>query len=132
MNKKYFSRYRDPLTPLPYLAEIQINSYKWFLEKGLKELFREFSPIKDYGGEDLELDFIDFSIDEPKYDEYQAKALNLSFEAALRVRVRLTNKKTGEVKEQEIFLADMPLMTPRGTFIVNGVERVIVSQLMRS
>ena len=132
MNKKYFSRYRDPLTPLPYLAEIQLNSYKWFLEKGLKELFREFSPIKDYGGEDLELDFIDFSIDEPKYDEYQAKALNLSFEAALRVRVRLTNKKTGEVKEQEIFLADMPLMTPRGTFIVNGVERVIVSQLMRS
>ena len=132
MNKKYFSRYREPLTPLPYLAEIQINSYKWFLEKGLKELFKEFSPIKDYGKEDLELDFADFSIDEPKYEEYQAKSLNLSFEAALRVRVRLTNKKTGEVKEQEIFLADMPLMTPRGTFIVNGVERVIVSQLMRS
>lgn len=132
MNKKYFSRYREPLTPLPYLAEIQINSYKWFLEKGLGELFREFSPIRDYGGEDLELDFVDFSIDEPKYEEYQVKTLNLSFEAALRVRVRLTNKKTGEVKEQEIFLADMPLMTPRGTFIVNGVERVIVSQLMRS
>ncbi|MBI2609882.1 DNA-directed RNA polymerase subunit beta [Candidatus Giovannonibacteria bacterium] len=132
MVKKYFSRYREPLASLPYLAEVQIESFRWFLEEGLKEIFKEFSPIKDYGGEDLELDFVDFSFDEPKYDEYQAKALNLSFEASLRSKIRLTNMKTGEVKEQEIFLADMPVMTPRGTFIVNGVERVVVSQLARS
>ena len=117
---------------MPYLAEIQLESWKWFFSEGIKELFKEFSPIKDYGGEDLELEFADFALDEPKYDEYQAKALNSSFDATLRVKVRLTNKKTGEMKEQEIFLADMPLMTPRGTFIVNGVERVIVSQLARS
>ncbi len=131
-NKKYFSRYREPLALLPYLAEVQIESYRWFLEEGIKELFREFSPIKDYSGEDLDLIFADHSIDEPKYDEYQAKALNLSYEAGLRVKARLVNKKTGEAKEQEIFLADLPLMTPRGTFIVNGVERVVVSQLARS
>lgn len=117
---------------MPHLPEIQLESWSWFLSEGIKELFKEFSPIKDYGGEDLELEFYDYSIDDPKYDEYQAKALNSSYDATLRVKVRLTNKKTGEMKEQEIFLADMPLMTPRGTFIVNGVERVIVSQLARS
>ncbi len=132
MDKKYFSTYREPLASLPRLAEVQLESFRWFLENGLGELFKEFSPIKDYSGEDLDLEFPEFSIDEPKYDEYQAKALNLSFEAALRVKARLVNKKTGEVKEQEIFLADFPLMTPRGTFIVNGVERVVVSQLARS
>ena len=132
MRKKYFSNYREPLAPLPYLAEIQLESWQWFLSVGIKELFKEFSPIKDYGGEDLELEFVDYALDEPKYDEYQAKALNASFDATLRIKARLTNKKTGEMKEQEIFLADMPLMTPRGTFIVNGVERVIVSQLARS
>ncbi|MDP3784984.1 MAG: DNA-directed RNA polymerase subunit beta [bacterium] len=132
MPKKYFSKYREPLAPLPYLAEVQIESYRWFIDTGIKELFKEFSPIKDYSGEDLDLEFADYVIDEPKYDEYQAKALNLSYEAGLRVKARLVNKKSGEVKEQEIFLADLPLMTPRGTFIVNGVERVVVSQLARS
>ena len=132
MQKKYFSNYREPLVALPYLPEIQLESWRWFLSDGIKDLFKESSPIKDYGGEDLELEFIDYVLDEPKYDEYQAKAQNASFDATLRVKARLTNKKTGEMKEQEIFLADMPLMTPRGTFIVNGVERVIVSQLARS
>src|SRR3990167_5817926 len=132
MQKKYFSKYREPLATLPYLPEIQLESWRWFLADGLKELFRESSPIKDYGGEDLDLEFVDYALDEPKYDEYQAKAQNASFDATLRVKARLTNKKTEEMKEQEIFLADMPLMTPRGTFIVNGVERVIVSQLARS
>src|SRR3989338_7622243 len=132
MNKKFFSLYREPLADLPFLSEVQIESYKWFMEEGLKELFKEFSPIKDYSGEDLELEFAEFAVDEPKYDEYQAKALNLSFEAALRSKARLINKKTGEIKEQEIFLSDIPVMTPRGTFIVNGVERVVVSQLARS
>lgn len=132
MQKKYFSNYREPLATLPYLPEIQLESWRWFLADGLKELFKESSPIRDYGGEDLDLEFVDYSLDEPKYDEYQSKAQNASFDATLRVKARLTNKKTGEIKEQEIFLADMPLMTPRGTFIVNGVERVIVSQLARS
>ena len=132
MKQKYFSNFREPLAPLPYLPEIQLKSYQWFLREGLAELFKEFSPISDYSGESLDLEFIDYSIDEPKYDEYQAKALNLSLEAPLRVRVRLTNKKNGEVKEQEVFLGDLPLMTERGTFIVNGVERVVVAQLARS
>ena len=132
MEKKYFSRYREPLAPLPNLVEMQLNSFRWFLEHGLKELFREFSSILDYSGKELALDFVDFSIDEPKFSEHHAKTHNLSFEAPLRTRVRLVNKETGEEKEQEIFLADIPLMTQRGTFIVNGVERVIVPQLARS
>ncbi|MBI2628357.1 MAG: DNA-directed RNA polymerase subunit beta [Candidatus Niyogibacteria bacterium] len=131
-NKKYFSRYREPFTPLPNLVETQIASFKWFLEKGLKELFEEFSGITDYTGKELQLDFINFTLDQPKYDEFYAKANNRSYEVPLRVKVRLKNKKTGESKEQEIFLADLPLMTSRGTFMVNGVERVFVAQLARS
>jgi len=131
-NKKYFSKYRESFTLLPNLVETQISSFKWFLEKGLKELFEEFSGITDYTGKELQLDFINFTLDQPKYDEYYAKANNRSYEAPLKAKVRLKNKKTGESKEQEIFLADMPLMTSRGTFMVNGVERVFVSQLARS
>ena len=130
--KKHFSRFQQGLTPLPNLVAVQLDSFKWFLDVGLREVFKEFSPIKDYVEEDLEINFVDYVIEEPKSNEYQAKANNLSFEAPVRVRVRLTNKKTKEVKEQEVFLADLPLMTPRGTFIVNGVERVIVTQLVRS
>ncbi|MCH7883253.1 DNA-directed RNA polymerase subunit beta [Patescibacteria group bacterium] len=132
MEKKYFSAYKPSLVELPPLASPQLDSFKWFLDKGLKELFDEFSPIEDYTGKELTLEFVGFSLDEPKCEEYHAKTHNLSYEAPLRIRVRLTNKKTKEVKEQEIFLADLPLMTPRGTFIVNGVERVIVSLLARS
>lgn len=132
MEKKYFARYREPLTPMPDLVEAQRISFQWFLDHGLNELFQEFSPILDYSAKELALDFVDFSIDEPKYDERHARSHNLSFEAPLRARVRLTNKETGEEKEQEIYMADLPLMTPRGTFIVNGVERVIVPQLARS
>ena len=131
-NKKYFSKYHEPFTPLPDLVETQTSSFKWFLEKGLKELFGEFSGITDYTGKELQLDFLDFTVDQPKYDEFYAKANNRSYEAPLKVKVRLKNKKTGESKEQEIFLADMPLMTSRGTFMVNGVERVFVAQLARS
>lgn len=132
MHKKYFSKYRPSLVELPNLAEVQLDSYRWFFEKGLKELFDEVSPIKDFGGNELELEFISFSLDEPKYSEVKARELNLSYEAPLRVRARLTNKKTREVKEQEMYLGDFLLMTRRGTFIVNGVERVVVSQLIRS
>jgi DNA-directed RNA polymerase subunit beta len=132
IKKKYFSRYREPLSNLPNLYTIQVDSFKWLLEKGIKELFDEFSPIVDYTGEELALDFLDYSFDEPKFDENHARENNLSYEASLRLRVRLTNKKTAEKKEQEIFLADFPIMTPRGTFVINGIERVIVSQLARS
>ncbi len=133
MEKKYFSRHKLPLVGLPNLAEVQLDSYKWFFAKGLRELFAEVSPIKEeFAGEGIILEFVDYYLDEPKYVEDQARALNLSFEAALRIRARLTNKKTKEVKEQEIYLGDFPVMTPRGTFVVNGVERVVVSQLIRS
>ncbi len=117
---------------LPNLSEIQMNSYRWLLKSGLKELFSEVSPIRDYSEKDLELYFTDYYLDEPKYNETQARENNLSYEAPLRVKVKLVNKKTGEMKEQEVFMADFPLMTPRGTFIVNGVERVVVSQIIRS
>ena len=129
---KYFSKYPKDPYPLPNLVEIQIDSYKWFLEKGLRELFNEIFPIKDYSGKDLDLSFADYSLDEPKCNEAEAKKYGLSYEAGLRAKLKLDNKKTKEIKEQEIFITDFPLITPRGTFIVNGVERVIVSQLIRS
>lgn len=132
IKKKYFSRYREPLTDLPNLYTIQVDSFKWLLDQGLKELFNEFSPILDYTEEELALEFLDYSFDEPKFDENYARENNLSYESSLRLRIRLTNKKTAEKKEQEIFLTDFPIMTSRGTFIINGIERVIVSQLARS
>ncbi|MBI3442259.1 MAG: DNA-directed RNA polymerase subunit beta [Candidatus Sungbacteria bacterium] len=132
MEKKYFSQYRKSAVEPPNLAEIQLDSYRWFFEKGLRELFDEISPIKDYSGNELALEFVQFSLDEPKFTEVKSRELNMSYEAPLRVRARLTNKKSGELKEQEIYLGDFPIMTPRGTFIVNGVERVVVSQLIRS
>ena len=128
---KYFSKYPKDLYPFPSLIEAQLVSYQWFLDHGLKELFEEVSPIKAYSG-DLELSFEDYSLDEAKCNEAEAKKYGLSYEVALRAKIKLNNKKTKEIKEQEIFLADFPLITPRGTFVVNGVERVIVSQLIRS
>jgi len=129
---KIFSKYPKNSYPLPNLVDIQLASYQWFLKTGLKELFDEISPVKDYSGKDLELSFEKYSLDEPKCNETEAKKYGLSYEAALRAKIKLNNKKTKEIKEQEIFLTDFPLMTPRGTFIVNGVERVVVSQLIRS
>ncbi len=117
---------------LPNLIEVQLVSYAWFLKKGLRELFDEVSPIKDYSGKDLSISFLDYFLDEPKHSERKAKENGLSYEAPLRVKVRLENKKTGEIKDQEIYLGDFPVMTKRGTFVVNGVERVIVSQIIRS
>jgi len=117
---------------LPDLIEIQKKSYQWFWEKGLRELFDEISPIKDWGGQGLELHFLDYHLDEPKYSEIEAKAHNVSYEAPLHCRVKLVNKKTNQEKEQDIFLGDFPLMTQRGTFVVNAVERVVISQLIRS
>ena len=119
--------------PLPYLLSIQKESWKTFWERDLKELFQEISPIRDYTGKELELWFLDYKLDEPKYKtDLEAKQNNDSYEVALRVKTKLVNLKTKEVKEQEVFLTDFPLMTERGTFIVNGVERVAIAQLIRS
>ncbi|MCX8129113.1 MAG: DNA-directed RNA polymerase subunit beta, partial [Clostridia bacterium] len=117
---------------MPNLIEVQKNSYKWFLEEGLREVFRDVSPITDYTG-NLILEFVDYSLDEnPKYSVEECKERDATYSAPLKVKVRLINKETGEVKEQEIFMGDFPLMTDNGTFIINGAERVIVSQLVRS
>ncbi|MFA6304602.1 MAG: DNA-directed RNA polymerase subunit beta [Patescibacteria group bacterium] len=129
--RKYFVSSKVAL-PLPDLIEVQKRSYQWFFEHGLKELFEEISPIKDFIGRNLELYFEDFYLDEPKFHERVARAKNITYEAPLRVKSRLVNERTGEVKEQEIYLGDFPLMTNRGTFVINGVERVVVSQLIRS
>ncbi len=117
---------------MPNLIEIQINSYNWFLEEGLKEVFHDVSPITDYAG-NLILEFVDYRLDnQPKYDIEECKERDATYAAPLRVKVRLINKESGEIKEQEIFMGDFPLMTPSGTFIINGAERVIVSQLVRA
>jgi len=117
---------------MPDLIEVQKNSYKWFIETGLEELFDEVSPIQDFIGRDFELSFGKYYLDEPKFDEVTSKEKNLSFEAPLRVMVKLSNRKTGKEIEQEVYLGDFPLMTDRGTFVINGIERVVVSQLIRS
>ncbi|WP_175614702.1 DNA-directed RNA polymerase subunit beta [Piscibacillus halophilus] len=116
---------------LPNLIEIQTKSYEWFLRDGLKEMFEDISPIEDFTG-NLSLEFVDYSLGEPKYPVDEAKERDVTYNAPLRVKVRLLNKETGEVKEQEVFMGDFPLMTDTGTFIINGAERVIVSQLVRS
>ena len=118
---------------MPDLIEVQKRSYDWFLKEGLKELFEEISPIKDFIGRDFELYFGKYYLDEPKFDEVTSKAKNLSYESPLRVKVKLVNGRlNNKVIEQEIYLGDFPLMTDRGTFIINGIERVVVSQLIRS
>ncbi|NMB02353.1 MAG: DNA-directed RNA polymerase subunit beta, partial [Firmicutes bacterium] len=116
---------------MPDLVEIQHKSYQWFLEKGLREMFDDVSPIQDFTG-NLVLEFMEYSFGEPKYEVEECKDRDVTYSAPLRVRVRLVNKETGEVKEQEVFMGDFPLMTENGTFIINGSERVIVSQLVRS
>ncbi|MFA6973680.1 MAG: DNA-directed RNA polymerase subunit beta [Parcubacteria group bacterium] len=128
--RKFFKKFS--MVSLPNLIEVQLNSYEWLLEKGLKDLLQEVNPVTDFTGKDLELFFEDYYLDEPKYDEVTAKNKNISYEAPLRCKVKLIIKKTGEIKEQEIYLGDFPIMTERGTFIINGVERVVVSQLIRS
>jgi len=116
---------------LPNLIEIQTASYDWFLEEGLREMFQDISPIEDFTG-NLSLEFVDYSLGEPKYPVEESKERDVTYNAPLRVKVRLINNETGEVKEQEVFMGDFPLMTDTGTFIINGAERVIVSQLVRS
>ena len=117
---------------MPNLIEVQKNSYQWFLEEGLKEVFRDMPPIADYSG-NLILEFLDYRLDEnPKYTVEECKERDVTYATPLRVQARLINKETGEIKESEVFMGDFPLMTDSGTFVINGAERVIVSQLVRS
>ena len=129
--RKNFARHEE-IMAMPNLLEIQKKSYKWFLETGLREVFADVASISDYAG-NLELSFIDYTMDEkPKYDVEECKARDATYAAPMKVRVRLLNKETGEIKEQEIFMGDFPLMTHGGTFVINGAERVVVSQIVRS
>ena len=129
--RKNFARHEEVM-PMPNLLEIQKKSYQWFLDTGLREVFADVGAIGDYQG-NLELSFIDFKMDEPpKYDVEECKARDATYAAPLKVRVRLRNKETEEIKEQEIFMGDFPLMTHSGTFVINGAERVVVSQIVRS
>ena len=129
--RKSFARHQVPLE-MPNLLEIQKNSYQWFLDTGLREVFKDVASITDYAG-NLELSFIDYTMDEPpKYDVDECKARDATYAAPIKVRVRLRNKETEEIKEQEIFMGDFPLMTKGATFVINGAERVIASQIVRS
>ncbi|SEJ49335.1 DNA-directed RNA polymerase subunit beta [Bhargavaea ginsengi] len=128
--RRSFARISEVLE-LPNLIEIQTKSYEWFLEEGLRDMFRDISPIEDFTG-NLSLDFVDYSLGEPKYSVGESKERDATYAAPLRVKVRLHNKETEEVKEQDVFMGDFPLMTDNGTFIINGAERVIVSRLVRS
>ena len=125
-------RQRQQVLDMPYLIQMPRDSYDHFLQCGLRELFDEISPIQDFTGSKMELRFGEYSFGEPKYDERECRDRDATYAAPLRVSVELIVKETGEVKEQELFMGDFPLMTPTGTFIINGAERVVVSQLVRS
>ena len=128
--RRSFSRIREVME-IPNLIEIQSDSYQWFLDEGLKELFQDISPIEDFSG-NLSLDFLDYSFDEPKYKVEEAREHDATYSTPVYVKLRLINNETDEIKEQEVFFGDLPLMTQQGTFIINGAERVVVSQLVRS
>ncbi|HFN1555510.1 TPA: DNA-directed RNA polymerase subunit beta [Enterococcus faecium] len=128
--RRSFARISEVLE-LPNLIEIQTDSYQWFLDEGLREMFEDILPIDDFNG-NLSLEFVDYELKEPKYTVAEARAHDANYSAPLHVTLRLTNRETGEIKAQEVFFGDFPLMTEQGTFIINGAERVIVSQLVRS
>jgi DNA-directed RNA polymerase subunit beta len=130
--KKFFGKFKAPLISAPNMVAHQTDSFQWLLQKGLAEVFKEFSPITDYAEKKFELSFSAFEISKPKYDEHYAKDNKMSYEGQLKAKVKLKNKLLSTEKEQEIFLTDIPLMTDHGTFIINGIERVIVPQLARS
>lgn len=130
--KKYFSKYKEPLIEIPDLVENQLASYEDFIQKGLKESIKEFSPISDYSEKKFDLSFEGFSIEEPEFDEYYARENKESYQGRLTAKVKLHNKSLDSSKTEEIFISEIPYMTPHGTFIINGIERVIVPQLARS
>ncbi len=132
VNGRYYFNESEESYRLPPLIDIQLASYQWFLGEGLKELLEEISPITDFSGKKMELRFKGHSLDKPKYSPIVAKRKNATYEAALKGHVELINKESGEIKEQDIFLGSVPLMTDKGTFIINGIERVVVNQIVRS
>ncbi|MBU1082878.1 DNA-directed RNA polymerase subunit beta [Patescibacteria group bacterium] len=131
VNDKWYTPAKDAEI-LPNLNSLQLESYQWFVKQGLQELFDEINPVEDLTGKNLELHLVDYYLEDPKVTETIARTTDVTYEVALRVKLRLINKETGEIKEQEVFLGDIPMMTNSGTFIINGVERVVVSQLIRS
>ena len=118
--------------PIPNLIELQLDSFAWFIDKGLRELFDEISPIKDFTGKVMELQFLDYEFGDPKYSEEECRTKDLTFSRPLYVQVELTIKETGEIQRQRVYMGDYPWMTDQGTFVINGAERVVVSQLVRS
>ena len=132
LEKKYFSKFKKPLIDIPNLVDHQMKSYKWLLEEGIEDVLKEFSPIKDYADKKFELSFTGLEVAAAKYDEFYSKEKKISYEGQFKAKVKLVNKTLGTSKEQEIFLSEIPLMTDHGTFIINGIERVIVPQLARS
>lgn len=130
-NRESFARIPE-VVGVPNLIRIQHNSYTWFMNDGLRELFEEISPIKDYTGNRLEIHFLEHEFGEPKYTELECIERDLTYAAPIKVKARLIVKETGEIKEQDLFMGDFPIMTPRGTFIINSAERVVVNQLIRS
>ena len=131
VKRRYFVDISNQIE-LPSLIEVQSNSYNWFLDEGIRELLQEISPVQDFSGKKLELHFLEHSLGEIKYSPEEARRKNTTYEAPLKVHVQLINKESGEIKEQDVFLGPIPLMTPAGSFIVNGIERVVVSQIVRS
>ena len=129
--RQFFTKKKEIIN-LPHLVDHQNKSFQWFVDEGLGELLAEISPIEDYTGTKLSLRFKEYRFEDPKMSEADARENNVSYEAPLKAVIELTNKITGEVKDQEIYLGDYPWMTTRGTFIINGAERVVVSQLIRS
>ena len=118
--------------PIPNLIELQLTSFDWFIDKGLRELFDEISPIKDFTGKVMELQFLDYEFGPPKYTELECRTKDLTFSKPLYVNVELLIKETGEIQRQRVYMGDFPTMTGQGTFVINGAERVVVSQLVRS
>ena len=117
---------------IPNLIELQLESFKWFIDKGLRDLFDEISPIKDFTGKVMELQFLDYEFGTPKYSEEECRTKDLTFSRPLYVNVELLIKETGEIQRQRVYMGDYPWMTDMGTFVINGAERVVVSQLVRS
>jgi DNA-directed RNA polymerase subunit beta len=131
VGRRNFGKIRS-IMPMPNLIQVQIESFDWFTDAGLRELFEEISPITDFTGKNMELRFLDYHFGEPRYSVFECRQRDMTYAAPLRVRVQLLIKETGEIKESEIFMGDFPLMTDTGTFVINGAERVVVSQLVRS
>src|SRR3989304_568445 len=130
--KKYFSRFKPNLVPFPNLIETQIASFEALVKTGFGSILKEFASIKDYSGKKFELEFLSFTLDRPSYNEHYARENWISYDGQIKIKTRLHNKTLNTTREQEIFLTNLPLMTDHGTFVINGVERVIVPQLARS